>query len=113
MTEPTAPKKGTVEENVSKELKTLVAELKGLAEDVGRRISLAGEETKKSWDKLDAERKRFFDQVERAADETRTDMRRVGSDLKKRLQGLQVEIMPKSTETPEAGEKPDTGDSSD
>ena len=103
MTEPTSEEEGTVEENVSKELKALRSDIKSLADDLRRRINLAGEDAKERWMKLDAERKRFLDKMEQAAEETRADLRRVGSDLKKRLQGLQEEI--KSEDEEEGGDQ--------
>ena len=87
--------KGTVEQNVSKEIGSLKTEIQSLASDIRQRINAAGDEAKQTWTKLDSERKRFMDKVEQAAEETGSDVRQMGSDLKRRLQGLKQELQPK------------------
>lgn len=84
--------KGTVGQDVSKEVGSLKTEIQSLATDIRARINAAGDEAKQTWSKLDAERKRFMDKVEQAAEETGSDVRQMGSDLKRRLQGLRQEL---------------------
>lgn len=84
--------RGTVEENVSKELGSLKSEIQNLTKDIRERINAAGNEAKQTWSKLDAERERFMDKVGQAAEETGADVRQMGADLKRRLQGLKQEL---------------------
>jgi ElaB/YqjD/DUF883 family membrane-anchored ribosome-binding protein len=88
------PGQSTVEENVSKEIGSLKSEIQSLTKDIRERINAAGKEAKQTWSKLDAERKRFMDKVEQAAEETGSDVRQMGADLKRRLQGLRQELQP-------------------
>lgn len=83
---------GTVEETVSKEVGSLKSEIQSLTKDIRERINAAGDEAKQTWSKLDAEGKRFIDKVEQAAEETGSDLRQIGSDLKRRLQGLRQDL---------------------
>jgi acyl-CoA reductase-like NAD-dependent aldehyde dehydrogenase len=92
MTETQQTKQGTVEQNVSQELRSLKSEIQGLSKDIRGRINAAGAEAKKTWNKLDDERKRFLEKVEQAAEETKADLRHAGSDLKRRLTGLRQEL---------------------
>ncbi|MFZ1863899.1 MAG: hypothetical protein WAU39_06740 [Polyangiales bacterium] len=84
--------KGTVAQDVSKEVGSLKTEIQSLTTDIRERINAAGDEAKQTWSKLDAERKRFMDKVEQAAEETGSDVRQMGNDLKRRLQGLRQEL---------------------
>ncbi|MGD8609190.1 MAG: hypothetical protein PVH21_17960 [Myxococcales bacterium] len=88
------PRQGTVEENVSKEVGSLKTEIQSLTKDIRQRINEAGDEAKQTWSKLDAERERFMDKVSQAAEETGADLRQMGSDLKRRLQGLREQLQP-------------------
>lgn len=91
-------KQGTVEGNVSKELGNLKTEIQVLSKEMQGRISAAGEEAKKTWSNLQEERKRFSDRVEQAAEETKADLRQVGSDLKRRLGDLRQQLGSQSGE---------------
>lgn len=95
MTEQTS-QQSTVGQDVNKELKGLRSEIQDLSKDIQERMSAASEEAKKTWGKLQDERKRFFDRVEQAAEETKADARQVGSDLKRRLTDLRQELATKS-----------------
>ena len=94
---------GSVKDNVETELKSLRSELKRIADEIRAKINLAGKEAKDTWDKLDSERERFAGQVEQAAKETRTDLRQMGSDLKRRLHSLREELQPEAEQTDEEG----------
>jgi len=93
---------GTVEQNVSKEVGSLKTEIQSLTEDIRKRINQAGDEAKQTWSKLDNERERFMDQVSQAAEETSADLRQMGSDLKRRLQGLRQQLQPKGEKSQSA-----------
>jgi ElaB/YqjD/DUF883 family membrane-anchored ribosome-binding protein len=91
MTEQTS-QQGTVGQDVNKELTNLKSEIQQLSKDIQERISAAGEEAKKTWGKLQDDRKRFFDRVEQVAEETKVDVQQAGSDLKRRLGDLRKEL---------------------
>jgi acyl-CoA reductase-like NAD-dependent aldehyde dehydrogenase len=91
MTEQSSQQK-SVGQDVSKEIGSLKTEIRGLSEDIQKRINAAGDEAKKTWGNLQQERKRFFDRVEQAAEETKADLRQAGSDLKRRLSELREEL---------------------
>lgn len=103
MTQTQQSKQGTVEENVSQELGSLNNEIQGLSKDIRERIHAAGAEAKKTWNKLDEERKRFLEKVEQAAEETKADLRHAGSDLKRRLTGLRQELKSEEGESKTSG----------
>ena len=86
------PDSGTLKENVSEELATLKSDIKKLAQEIHGSISSAGREAKDTWGNLDAERKRFVEKVEQAAEATTADLRHMGSDLKERLESLGREL---------------------
>lgn len=90
--QPQSSQKGTVGEDVSKEVGSLKSEIQSLTNDIRERINAAGDEAKQTWSKLDAERKRFMDKVEQAAEETGSDLRQMGNDLKRRLTSLRQEL---------------------
>lgn len=91
MTEQTS-QQGTVGQDVNEELTGLKSEIQQISRDIQDRINAAGEEAKKTWGKLQDDRKRFLDRVEQAAEETRADVRQAGSDLKRRLGDLRQEL---------------------
>jgi heme oxygenase len=89
---------GTVEQNVSEELESLKSDIKQLSTEIRERISAAGDRTQQTWGNLDKERQLFFEKLEEAAQETKADLRHVGSDLKRRLTTLRQDLKSTGTE---------------
>ena len=82
----------TVGENVADELSRLRDRLSRLAQEVRMKSKGASDEIQNTREVLEKEVKRFSDEVQSAAGDTRDDLQEVGQDLQARLQGLANQI---------------------
>jgi hypothetical protein len=82
----------TVAQNVTTELTNLRNEMQRMIDDLRTKTKGASAEAQHSLDALDQEVKRFASDVADAANETRSDLRKVGMDLRMRVQKLANQV---------------------
>jgi gas vesicle protein len=76
-------------------LKSLQSDLKNIGNDIQAKINQAGDEAKKTWNKLNSEREQFQEKAAEAAEETRADLKQMGADLKRRFESLRKDLQSK------------------
>jgi uncharacterized coiled-coil DUF342 family protein len=84
--------KPPVAQNVTDELTSLRTELQRTVHDLRMKTKGASAEVQHTLKVLDEEVKRFAGQVADAAEETRTDLKKVGTDLRMRVQKLANQV---------------------
>jgi hypothetical protein len=88
----TTQNESNVRQNVSSELSKLRTEMERMVEDLRMKSKTASAEAQNTVEALDAEVKRFAGDIADAADDTRDDLRKVGRDLRMRIQKLTNQV---------------------